>query len=351
MPRETKELTGSLRIALVSGKYRADEYLPPVRDLCTQFGVSFETVRRGLKTLEQEGLLTSEARQGFRVASKGSFTSIHCPVAYVTNHLMDLSNAQPANWAISQALTAVAAKRGKPTLGVHVQDLSHAEILARLEATPHAGIVLDTLDERLLRLLEKPAQRPLVMVNSWFEHAAVNVVLQDNYRGGFLAARWLAEAGAERVAWLGPIGEFGHTRERFAGVVAGLASLGRKLPHDLAVETNPQTVQEAARALLRRRERPDGVAVFTKLAARAMRDAAQAEGLEIGKDLLMIGWTVEDCFETEHHAVFAGGPVPPAVVWRAKDMAEAALDILAANQSVQITGRRVLVSTRLKFVK
>jgi len=183
------------------------------------------------------------------------------------------------------------------------------------------------------------------------EHAAVNVVLQDNYRGGFLAARWLAEAGAERVAWLGPIGEFGHTRERFAGVVAGLASLGRKLPHDLAVETHPQTVQEAARALLDRRERPDGVAVFTKAAAQAVRDAAAAASLEIGTDLFLVGWTVEDCFESEHRAVFAGGPVPPAVVWRAKDMAEAAMDMLTANQADQSAGRRVLVPTRLKLEK
>jgi len=93
MSHETKVLTNSLRLALVSGKYRAEEYLPPVRNLCTQFGVSFETVRRGLKTLEQEGLLTSEARQGFRVASKISLASSHSPVAYVTNHLIDLSNA------------------------------------------------------------------------------------------------------------------------------------------------------------------------------------------------------------------------------------------------------------------
>jgi LacI family transcriptional regulator len=225
--------------------------------------------------------------------------------------------------------------------------LSESEILARLATTPISGIILDTLDESLLRLLEKSSACPLVMVNSWFEYASVNVVLQDNYKGGYLAARWLAEAGAERVAWLGPIGEFGHSRERFAGVVAGMASLKRRLSSEMAIEAPFLAMEESARALLARHDRPDGVVAFSKSAAQAIRNAAGAAGLKIGKDLLVVGWTVEDCFESEHYSVFAGGPIPPAIVWSAKEMAQAAMDVLLAPAPA--TGRRILVPTRLKL--
>ncbi len=347
--RELSALVVRLRHELRAGRYRTSEYLPPVRQLCGEYGVSFETVRRGLKQLELEGLLTSEARHGFRLAARREEQPAHQPVAYVTSHKLDLSDAQPANWAINQALTVVSARRGKSLLGCHVEGLSTESILARLAASPCSGLVLDTLDESLLALVEHSGRRPVVMVNSWFEHASIPVVLQDNYLGGFKAARWLVDAGAKQVGWLGPIGTFCHTRERFAGVVAGLASKNALLEATDAVAADSQTMGEAARALLARPDRPDGIAVFTKGAAQALKQAADAAGLRVGKDLLVVGWTVEDCYESEHSAVYAGGPVPPAVVWSAREMAEAALDLLHAYPNGAPAGRRVLVSTRIKL--
>ncbi|MCW8132544.1 MAG: GntR family transcriptional regulator [Planctomycetota bacterium] len=343
MAGDTKSLVQHLRTALIAGKYKESQYLPSVRELCDEFGVSFETARRGLKVLEHEGLLTSEARQGFRVATQSTVISARSPVAYISSHFADLRNAQPANWAINQALTLVAAQRGKPTLGVHVQGLAPDEILARLNAAQLSGLVLDTLDEGLLRLLSA-TPLPLVMVNSWFEDAPVNVVLQDNYRGGYLAARWLMEAGAKRVAWLGPAGEFCHTRERFGGVVAGLAVSHRRIADGLIVPGD----EGEAHALLARPDRPDAVVAFTRSAARALRQAADALRLTAGKDFLAIGWTVDDFYDSEHRAVWAGGPVPPAVVWSAREMAEAAMDLLAAPRPEEARYRRVLVPTRVR---
>lgn len=346
--RELSALVTRLRQELRAGRYGSSEYLPPVRQLCGDYGVSFETVRRGLKQLELEGLLTSEARHGFRLAAQRQEMPVHQPVAYVTSHKLDLSDAQPANWAINQALTVVAARRAKSLLGCHVEGLSEESILARLAASPCSGLVLDTLDESLLALIERTGRRPLVMVNSWFEQASIPVVLQDNYLGGFLAARWLVDAGAKRVGWLGPIGAFCHTRERFAGVVAGLASKNAPFHAVDAVAADTQSVDEAARALLARSDRPDGIAAFTKGSAQALKQAADAAGLTIGKDLLLVGWTVEDCYESEHRSVYAGGPIPPAVVWSAREMAEAALDLLHTHPDGAPAGRRVLVRTRLR---
>lgn len=343
MSNDSKNLVKHLRTALIVGKYKESQYLPPVRDLCEEFGVSFETARRGLKALELEGLLTSEARQGFRVAAKTTIISARSPIAYVSRHLADLRNAQPANWAINQALTLVAAQRGKPTLGVHVQELDADEILARLNAAQLTGVVLDTLDEGLLKILAG-TPLPLVMVNSWFEEAPVNVVLQDNYRGGYLAARWLVDAGARRVAWLGPSGEFCHTRERFGGVVAGLASARQHMAGDMVWSGN----EGDALAMLSRPDRPDAVVAFTRSTAQSLRQAAEALRLTIGNDLLVIGWTVDDFFDSEHRAVWAGGPVPPAVVWSAREMAEAAMDLLAVPRREEARFRRVLVPTRVR---
>ena len=52
---------------VTEGRYTEGEFLPPIREISAQCGVSPETVRRGLKYLESEGLVEAEPRQGFRV--------------------------------------------------------------------------------------------------------------------------------------------------------------------------------------------------------------------------------------------------------------------------------------------
>ena len=65
--RNTVKVVKSIRHSIQKQKYGFGEFLPPLRELSVEYHVSPETVRRGLKVLEHEGIIESEPRQGFRV--------------------------------------------------------------------------------------------------------------------------------------------------------------------------------------------------------------------------------------------------------------------------------------------
>lgn len=58
-----------LRSQIFSGKFRPGDLLPSESQLCGEFEASRETVRKGLKALEQEGLIYSRPKIGYFVST------------------------------------------------------------------------------------------------------------------------------------------------------------------------------------------------------------------------------------------------------------------------------------------
>lgn len=58
-----------LRSQIFRGKFRPGDLLPSEHQLCSEFGASRETVRKGLKALEQEGLIFSRPKIGYFVST------------------------------------------------------------------------------------------------------------------------------------------------------------------------------------------------------------------------------------------------------------------------------------------
>ncbi|MHC4916730.1 MAG: GntR family transcriptional regulator [Planctomycetota bacterium] len=346
--RTSAHIASFIRSGVLTGKYPVGKYIPPTRELGDRYSVSPETVRRALKVLEREELLESVPRHGFRVAGSGGMLAASCPVAYVTYFQEDLSDAHAVNLAVNTALQSSAAARGWTVLGAHSGDQDLSQLIDKLLAARVWGIVLDCVDSEVLGQL-RGADLPVVMTNSWFENVDVDVVLQDNYRGGFQAAQYLVKAGAKRIAWIGPIGRFSASRERFAGAVAGLAASGRSFDPSAIIDVNARDSQPRLRKLMSGGTRPDGACVFWKGLARAVKSVCDEQDVALGRDLTLVGWAVEEFYEMEHAATYAGGTVPAAVVWRAADMADAALDRLEARRRGLKSGTaRISVPTRIR---
>jgi DNA-binding LacI/PurR family transcriptional regulator len=346
--RTSADIVGFIRSGVLTGKYPVGKYIPPTRELGDQYSVSPETVRRALKILERDELLESVPRHGFRVAGAGGMLSASCPVAYVTYFEDDLSNAHPVNWALSTALQAAASRRGWTVLGAHSAEKDLSRLSEQLMAARVWGIVLDSLDAEVLKQLSVTGL-PVVMTNSWFEDIDVDAVLQDNYRGGFQAATHLAAAGAERIGWLGPVGQFRASRERFAGAVAALAAGGRAFEPGAVIDTLAEDGLDRLKRLLSAKNRPDGFCAFWKDAAGKLKAAADELGLAVGTDIQVVGWAVQEFYELEHQSTWGKGQVPPAIVWQAADMAEAALDRLEARRrGLKGNAIRISVPTKLR---
>jgi DNA-binding LacI/PurR family transcriptional regulator len=118
----------------------------------------------------------------------------------------------------------------------------------------------------------------------------------------------------------------------------------------MSIEVEDNEAYGKALELLGRADRPDGVLAFSDVPLARLWETARQLGIRPESDFRTVGWVVEEGYPIEFLPLFAAGPVPPAVVWKASSMAERALELLAGRKA----GRagepvRVCVPTRLKF--
>ena len=69
VPKVYEAVYNKLRNQIFSGKFRPGDMLPSENQLCAEFSASRETVRKGLKQLEQEGLIFSRPKVGYFVST------------------------------------------------------------------------------------------------------------------------------------------------------------------------------------------------------------------------------------------------------------------------------------------
>ncbi len=332
--RSCAQLVESLSVEIRQGAYAAGQFVPSARKLSARYGVSPETARRGLKALQAKGLLVAEPSRGFRVATQSKGQTDAQPVAFATDYLADLSDAEPTSWALSNAVQKAAAVKGWSALGAHAGSGDLCRVLEQVISVGAWGVILDSLDPEYYQSICR-AKLPVVMVNSVLEGERVDSVVQDNYSGGYQAAGHLVATGAKRVGWFGPVRRFGHTRERHAGATAGLAAEGRAL----AVETSmskdlpEDELRVEARKFLEGQDRPDGILAFDLDSAKALMKVAGELDLVPEKDFWMVGWLVEECLASDYALLFRGESVSPVVTWRASSMAEWALKLLSARRA------------------
>ncbi len=87
-----------LRTQIFSGKYRPGDMLPSENQLCKDFSASRETVRKGLRELEQEGLIFSRPKIGYfvRTPNHSDFTlSFTEKLEGCTSHYSDIHGILP----------------------------------------------------------------------------------------------------------------------------------------------------------------------------------------------------------------------------------------------------------------
>jgi LacI family transcriptional regulator len=349
--RGCAELVEVLGSEIGKGVYAVGQLVPSSRELSARYGVCPETARRGLKVLEEEGLLVAEPRRGFRVAPRHKGKRDTRPVAFVTDYLADLSNAEATSWALNNAVQKAAAMRSWGALGAHSAGGDREGVLEQLISCGAWGVIIDSLDADYYRAVCR-AKLPVVMVNSVLPGERVDTVVQDNYSGGCQAANHLLASGAKRIGWFGSLRRFGHTRERYAGALAGMAGEGRTLEVETSMSEDvfEEELRLAAREFLERKDRPDGILAFDLDALKALVEVSRELGLVPEEDFRMVGWLVEESLAGEYGPIFKGGPVSPAVTWKASSMADWALNLLAARREGK-RGEpvRINVPTRLEL--
>jgi DNA-binding LacI/PurR family transcriptional regulator len=115
----------------------------------------------------------------------------------------------------------------------------------------------------------------------------VDVVANDDYRGGRLATRHLLELGHRRVAHIIGEGEVGRLRR--AGYEAVMTDAGQD-PVSVPGDWTEATGRQVGYALLRHTDRPTAIVAANDLSAVGVLAAADELGLRVPEDLSVVGY-------------------------------------------------------------
>lgn len=205
--------------------------LPTEAKLSAQYGVSRQTVRTALALLKQKGLI--ESRQGsgsFATGLSPTFSENRIPILiassqeYIYPHL--LADIRSALSEKGYHLTVLSTDN-------HI-DIERTHLLSLLESPPRGLIVegvksvLPTPNLDLYERLKAAGTRLLFLHNRYLALSDEICVKDDNYYGGYLLAKHLADLGHTRIGGLFKLDD-AQGPERYLGVACCLRDLGLTL--------------------------------------------------------------------------------------------------------------------------
>lgn len=338
-------LASQLRSRIQAGQFASGDFLPSVRKLCDSHELAIETVCRGLRILESEGLIASIPRRGYRVLVKANDPAKACPVAYLlAQHVVDRGWDATIH-AIRSAVERAATERGWSALGMTVSEGQEEQLIQYLQAVRAWGALLDSIQPRLFELVRQ-CGIPAVLVDA--RAPGFDSVSKDDFNGAEQAAQYLIRRGHKRIAWFGPVAEATQSRERFGGAVSALAAERMEFTCRAGEDRISPRLAQEAREMLSRADRPTGILTLWQPLAATVASVARELGLKIGKDIELIGWCAEELYAGPFLSSMGGAPVP-AVVWSTATMAETALSrLLERRANPKLPPVRIDVETRLK---
>ena len=332
------EVAREVRRAIAAGTYGRGDYLPSLRQLAAVSGVAYLTASRALKALEREGLVAAEPRKGYRVLRSGAKPgTARALFGFISGgDPIDASLWDETHKALLTGFQCAAGRYGLGILAMTHATQSPRELAQAILEAELAGVAMDSDSPEIIEAL-RAAEIPVALVDAFTYDVEVDGVVQDNFRGGFLAGEYLAKHGHREVAWFGHSSDTVHSRERLGGAILGLQLGGARLAagFDLRVPEIASGIPteeslQAARVLLSTQGRPRAILALWQSGANALLRAAAELHLALGKDFDFVTWGIEENRQGIYEQRFGHGRIPPMVCWSAERMAELALSRLVA---------------------
>lgn len=269
-----------------------EQYLVPERELARLFGVSRETVRRGLELLERQGIVSRRHGQGTLVlpklqkreaSAKGRVIVGSYQAGEGSGYMGDIiagltAAAGRAGWLMSFSNLAFPAVR--------------QEFFAELSGGQIDGVLLASFTDReLIEEMLRLWHGPMVLADHYFDELPITGIIDDSEGGARQAVDHLLSLGHRRIAYAETT-----RREtnpwRYAGYAGALRDAGVDVDDQLVAACfgSFDGGRRAGEELLGLDDPPTGILAFDDLRAWGVWRAAEAHGLEVGKDLALVGF-------------------------------------------------------------
>ncbi len=330
--------------ALNKGEFKIGSKLPTEAELTQQFGVSRATVREGIATLVQEGILARKRRAGTFVSRLRPLPrnrSIAAMVCWVRGHSDRFDQLM---WTMEEQ----AHERGF-SLVLCNHDNDEAKMVRyvdRLAEDGVAGVIfapiqfpwLKETNLKIVSLLEEKGI-PFVLLSAIFREAANRYSFVGS--NGFSAMREVVQhlvgVGHRRIAYIRSfIGNFS-SDERYFGFLEQMKQEGLEIPERYvkAIQEGPIEGQarREIREIISETPRPTAVICTHDGLAKNVMDELKKLGLRVPEDMGVVGF--DDVY-------FAKTLDPPLTTVRvpAAEEGKHAADMLFAKINGEITGER-----------
>jgi DNA-binding LacI/PurR family transcriptional regulator len=288
-------LAQKLRQAVEKGEVAPGARVASEHELARNHKLSRVTVRRATDLLIEEGLLERRPGKGLYVRElEPEVTKV---VKIIVGNL-----AWEPSVRIARGAQQVARKQGIEiqVCDAHGSQREDLEALLHLPKNGASGAILMALhtpafNEAMVRV--KAEGFPLVVTDFHPGEITVPSVVADNYQGGTLVGEHLLKLGHKNMAFVGDCAA-STVRVRLDGFRDALAEAGVTLPRDRVVDITPddplanwdERVQKMVSKLLKASSRPTAIFCSCDAVARACYRVCAAQGLQIPRDLSLVGF-------------------------------------------------------------
>ncbi len=331
-----RSISDAIRRRLSQGRPGEAHKLPSLRKLANELAVSTMTVRKALRTLEQEGHV-------YCIAGVGAFTrppasTFERRIAFIGSDLRS-----PFQMSIALGVQRVAQRRAWPIQFLDAQWDGGLELagLQGLSRAPLDGALLlppfSDLHTPEVMVNFQNSGLPLVMVDMAVRGLKTDLVCSDHEEGAHKATRYLLDHGHTRIAFLTHPPVASSITERIAGYERALNSAGIlprpewKVWVDLDVHVAGYREGrkwwggcQAVLPLLRQLERPLAVIAVDAYVGWGVYEACRELNLRIPEDVSVISF---DDMEIAH----AVSPPMTIISQRTDDIGRIALELLDAR--------------------
>lgn len=281
-----------LRQEIREGRYSVGERLANERTLAERFNVSRGTIRKAMKMLETERLIARQQGRGTFVANP----TFGPTPGSTQNALLGAIVSDKVDYfaALLRAASSQATLRGYVlTTGANVdpeEESQHVEVLMR---SGTRGVLMTPRPFSLASYLRlREAHLPIVLVDARLPDIDEDFVSVDDRQGTFQATMHLIKLGHRRLAYVGHPHAYDIPcrPDRLGGFLDACSTAGIAVRDDFVVELDLAGSSEKVATLLSSPQRPTGVVAFNDDRAVIVANAARAIGLEIPKDISIVGF-------------------------------------------------------------
>jgi len=294
-------LAQELRRQIRARQYAVGEQLPTERELGERTGMSRRAVRQALATLEKERLIVRQHGRGSFVADPVHGRVLHKDmslIGIITPDRKDFerslraaaTRASQLGYSAATAINASAEVERQQVEGLLEHNIKGVIMTPCLFSVPN---YLRLLDENL----------PVVFIDYMLRDYVEDYVIQDNWRGIWLAVKHLVELGHRRIAYVGHDRrvDFPVRRDRLRGYQDACEEFGVNPPEEWIIESSESAVGARIRHLLQQPNRPTAIVAYNDTWAILAADIALELGLSIPVDVSVTGF--DDGLEARDYKV------------------------------------------------